>query len=158
RLVRPWHSSALNRLPGNDRRRSVFRPRLEGLEDRNLLNFGSPTLFAVGGEPVPPLVGDFNNDGNPDLAVPHTNHVFFASGTSSTRLLTVLLGNGVGTFRNARLTDPMQQLAYRQAADLTGDGKADLLAIQADPNILVVLPGNGDGTFQAPQAIAGVPG
>ena len=35
------------------------------------VNFGAPTYFTAGAEPVDVAVGDFDGDGNPDLAVPN---------------------------------------------------------------------------------------
>jgi glucose/arabinose dehydrogenase len=38
--------------------------------------------------------------------------------------------------------------------DLNGDGKLDLVTVNAGANTMSVLPGNGDGTFQAAQSFA----
>jgi hypothetical protein len=97
--------------------------------------FQSPRSFSAplhGRDAV--AVGDFNGDGNFDVALTGTNRV------------QILLGNGDGTFRTGQnipgLPASSTSLA---AADVNGDGKLDLVA---GGNVLL---GNGDGTFQAAQ-------
>ena len=73
--------------------------------------------------------------------------------------MSVLLGNGDGTFRPA-IVDPIFGLgvgAWSVAvADVNRDGKPDLLVgarcgtAQNCGNLVAVLLGNGDGTFQPP--------
>ena len=92
-------------------------------------------------------VGDFNGDGIPDLAVAPA----FDEGNSE-----VLLGNGDGTFTNAsgsfgngNGTVTSNSIAV---GDFNGDGKLDLVeactSLNEQPcNLLLILFGNGDGTF-----------
>jgi hypothetical protein len=63
------------------------RPRLEALEERNLLSFSGPTYYPTGGGPFAVAVADFNNDGKLDLVT--------ADGQGRVH---VFLGNGDGTF------------------------------------------------------------
>src|SRR5580698_2313900 len=92
--------------------------------------------------------GDFNGDGIPDLAVAPA----FDEGTSE-----VLLGNGDGTFTNAdgSLGNGNNTAASTAiaAADFNGDGNLDLVEACASDevpcnNLLLILSGNGDGTFR----------
>ena len=99
-------------------------------------------------------VADLNGDSNLDLVV--ANCTINCSGYGS---VSVLLGNGDGTFRPA-IVDPIFGLgvgAWSVAvADVNRDGKPDLLVgarcgtAQNCGNLVAVLLGNGDGTFQPP--------
>jgi trimeric autotransporter adhesin len=96
------------------------------------------------------VVGDFNGDGKADLVLQGANHL----------AITVLLGNGDGTFTqiNQVITTPSP---YGQAAltvgDFNGDGIPDLaqtvwtnvsfLGGGQYSDYVVILLGNGDGTF-----------
>jgi hypothetical protein len=104
--------------------------------------FGAPTDFAVGDTPVHVAVADLNRDGKLDLVVANCTSAC-ESGPGG---VSVLLGNGDGTFA------PKTDLATADhpdavaVADLDRDGKLDL-AVAAQSRKLSVLLGNGDGTF-----------
>ena len=109
-----------------------------------LLGNGDGTLPATGAEPVAGslpfgiVAGDFNGDGRTDLAVAN-----FASGDVS-----VLLGNGDGTFQNqVRYPVGSGRIAI-VAGDFNGDGRTDLAVANGASGDVSVLLGNGDGTFQ----------
>lgn len=89
------------------------------------------------------VVGDFNNDGKPDIAAT-------LGGYSS---LVVLLGNGDGTFAAPAYyyDDGAAFAASLVTADFNSDGKLDLAVGVPDPQnpTTAILFGNGDGTFQA---------
>jgi hypothetical protein len=97
---------------------------------------GSP--FGVPLYPFGMAVGDFNRDGNADLAIP--------SGTFNN--VTVLLGNGSGGFTPASGSPiTVGNGPFLVAvADFNGDGNADIAAIGQDQNVVVLL-GNGQGGF-----------
>ena len=87
-------------------------------------------------------VADLNGDGIPDVV----------TGAYRFSPMSVLLGNGNGTFQ-APLTIASQTNAVSVAlGDLSGDGKLDLVSVGSSLNAAVVQLGNGNGTFQAPQA------
>ena len=82
-------------------------------------------------------VGDFNRDGELDLAT---------SGTFGSGIVNILLGNGDGTFRVGASYPSGPDSGSIAVADLNGDHKLDLAI--ANSGSVSVLLGNGDGTFQ----------
>jgi len=78
------------------------------------------------------LAGDFNGDGNPDIAT--------ADGTVNT--VTVFTGKGDGTF-NASVSFSVDQNAVSLAAgDFNGDNRLDLAVANQDSNDVSILIGN----------------
>ena len=62
--------------------------------------------------------------------------------------VSVLLGNGDGTFRS-HVDYPVPGAGSVEVADFNGDGKLDVAVATFQPMVYILL-GNGDGTFQAP--------
>jgi hypothetical protein len=83
-------------------------------------------------------VGDFNEDGKPDLVVPTI---------AGSQVSIVLLGNGDGTFRQQPPIPNSFGFLRAKVADLNGDGHQDL--VFAMNGSLGISLGNGDGEFQA---------
>lgn len=103
--------------------------------------------YAVGLQPSSVAVADLNGDGLPDLVV--------ANSTGST--VSVLLNNGHGGFATAISlaipvgTDAISLTTYDAVvADVTGDGKPDIIVVDYRDGLVDVLPGNGHGGFGAP--------
>ena len=91
--------------------------------------------------PVTIAVKDVNSDDRLDLV----------SRINGSDDLSILFGNGDGTFQ-AQLRIPVGASPTALAvADMNGDNRADLVATTVS-NLATVFIGNGDGTFQAPQS------
>jgi hypothetical protein len=103
--------------------------------------------LAVGAVPSAIVSADFNGDGIADLA----------TANKGSRDVSVLLGNGDGTFQEQQRfpiggTGPDALFV----GDYNGDGIPDLAAVALESHAVSVLLGNGDGTFQTP-ALDAVP-
>ena len=105
--------------------------------------FQTAVNYTVGASPYSVAAGDFNGDGKPDLAVAN----YGASG-DTTGTVSVLLGNGDGTFQTPVSYSVGANPYSVAAADLSGDGKLDLAVANSGNGSVSVLLGNGDGTFQ----------
>src|SRR5262245_196520 len=126
---------------------------LEVLEDRTVPSFLPPVTLPVGVDPRAVTVADFNHDGKADLAV--VNAGPFSTSTSQSSV-SVLLGNGSGSFQPAVTTAVLNGGAGNGNAqsvavgDFNRDGLTDLALSTAGPAgpAVEVLLGKGDGSFQ----------
>jgi hypothetical protein len=133
-------TSTFVRRPPARRGPPTRRPSVEPLEDRWVPNFSPAVSYPVDLSPSSVATADFNADGRLDLAVANVG----------TNTVSVLLGNGDGTFQPARTSGTGFGPGSVMAGDLNGDGKTDLVTAAGD---LSVLLGKGDGTFQPPQTV-----
>ncbi|MGW6412828.1 FG-GAP repeat domain-containing protein [Streptomyces vinaceus] len=93
--------------------------------------------IGTGTRPNSVVVGDLNGDNKPDLTTANFN------GTS----VSVLLGNGDGTFNPPASYPTGGSSVSVVVGDLNGDNKPDLTTANQGNNNVSVLLGNGDGTF-----------
>jgi hypothetical protein len=130
----------------------VLSGTIDGTANLSLVtNSGNGTFTAGASLLSGPLhgmaVGDFNNDGNMDVAV-----TMFSSGSVS-----ILLGNGAGTFQTVPLDVSSQLFALPRnivAGDFNHDGNLDLVVYEY--YFMAIYLGKGDGTFQ-PALYNGIP-
>ncbi len=117
--------------------------------------FQTAVSYGSGGEDALSVaVADVNGDGKPDLVVANQ---CFSSSNCTNGSVSVLLGNGDGTFQTALITSTpeLPGIESLAVADFNGDGKLDVASGAGN----VLLLGNGDGTFQTPYTLgAGGPG
>jgi hypothetical protein len=90
-------------------------------------------------------MADFDGDGNLDLV---------ASSASGPEL-TVLLGNGDGSFRSGTNYGGLYPGGFLTVSDINGDGIADVALVTGSKSCgsrttVDILLGNGDGSFQLP--------
>ncbi|PYN06158.1 MAG: VCBS repeat-containing protein, partial [Candidatus Rokuibacteriota bacterium] len=110
----------------------------------------TPNFPAGNTMPTSVAVGDFNGDGKQDVAVANTSswvcdpRCHWGSGAVS-----VLLGNGDGTFRAPLTYAAGSYPSAVVVGDLNGDGVPDVAVANYGSHDISVLLGHGDGTFQA---------
>jgi large repetitive protein len=102
------------------------------------LGLNPPVPYADGTSPEAIAVGDFNDDGKPDLVV----------GNEQGSNVVVYLGNGDGTFQAAQPFAVQSWPVAVATGDFNGDGKSDLAVANDLSDSISILLGNGDGTFQ----------
>ncbi|MCU0871890.1 MAG: FG-GAP-like repeat-containing protein [Pirellulaceae bacterium] len=107
-----------------------------------LLNDGNggfsvqPTIY-LGSRANASAVADYNRDGKLDVAV----------GSLDSNFVSILLGNGDGTFR-PRVDYGASSPRFLTTADVNRDGRTDLVVASVAGGVSV-LRGRGDGTFEA---------
>lgn len=105
-------------------------------------NYSVPVFLPIAGRKL--TLADFDNDNDLDLATTD----FFESN------LRIVFNDGLGNFGNTQLI-PVDTVSLEIASgDINGDGNADIVASSfVFDNLLMVLFGNGDGSFEVQESI-----
>jgi len=127
-----------------DHKLDIVEGQLPGLHLSVLIGHGDGTFAAAPALAVTPNVGipvtaDFNGDGKPDLAL------------LSYSAIAIFLDTTNGLMQTGNFSTGLTETGFFAAADLTHDGKQDLLV--GLPGNTVVFIGNGDGTFGSPLSL-----
>ena len=118
-----------------------------------LLNHGAGVFQQLPGPAIPGqfngfAVADVNGDGRPDLVSLALSVSLLGDGNFNT---VWFQGNGDGTFHNAaRLPGVSPGLSDTVSADFNGDGKPDLVSVNATKGTISVRLGRGAGAFSLP--------
>jgi hypothetical protein len=111
---------------------------LEALEERALLSFLPAVNYPIGppAAPFSVAVGDLRGNGILDLVTDNIN----------TQTVSVLLGNGDGTFQApVQYSLGANSSQFLAVGDVNGDGRLDIVVAGSTTSVLL---GNGDGTFR----------
>jgi len=103
-------------------------------------DFSVPSKFSTGGAPSCVYMADLNDDSKPDLILPGT-------GANTEFGITVLLGNGDGTFAGPKFTPLARGVQDLAIFNFDGDPRVDLATVDSTTNVVQLLAGKGDGTF-----------
>ncbi len=119
-----------------------YRLHLEGLERRDVPSFAAPEAILAGPSPSDVVGADFNGDGLFDLAV---------ANNSNPGTVNVLLNVGAGVFAPPRSFPTGGSGASALAvADVSGDGRLDMVVTNFNSDSVAVLRGSGTGAFRRP--------
>jgi FG-GAP-like repeat len=96
-------------------------------------------------------VGDFNNDGIPDVVAASAPNIGLGA-------VGVALGNGDGTLKVATVYSVINDPRQLVIGDLNGDGNLDVAVESYSGNFVGIFLGKGDGTLGHMQQMPGVSG
>lgn len=118
--------------------------------------FQTPTFYPAGAELYSATLADVNQDGNLDLLLNDE-----PDPTSNPDQITLQLGNGDGSFGASSTVLANYIVTDLRAVDINQDGKPDLVlaaeeldGTSTETGGIILISGNGDGTFGATSQIA----
>jgi roadblock/LC7 domain-containing protein len=92
-------------------------------------------------------IGDFNEDGKLDIALPISSLQTQAMANTKSTSVFIYLGDGTGAFTKGQTARVGQEPHTAVAKDFNGDGHIDLVVSNRSDATISVLFGAGDGTF-----------
>ena len=110
----------------------------DATSERVSLSYLPSVPYTVGSSPTEDRVVDLNGDGKLDIVLEN----------SGSNTISVLLGNGDGTFQPAVNYATGTQPWSMDVGDVNGDGKPDVVTCDLAASSASVLINNGDGTFK----------
>jgi hypothetical protein len=109
--------------------------------------FAAPQYYPASGFIAGAVLGDLNGDGRLDMAMSNVNPSVYNGNTVSVRL-----GTGAGSFATSLEYQAGGPVAAQALRDLNGDGKLDIVTLDAIAGTVHVLLGTGAGAFGAAMA------
>ena len=114
-------------------------------------SFAPAQSYIAGSVPRAVAAGDLNGDGRADLVVADPTCALIFPPCPTTGSVSVLIGNGDGSFRAPVPYAVMGYPVSVALGDFNKDGKLDVVVANGNPTGTVsVLLGKGDGTLQSP--------
>ena len=104
--------------------------------------------YSVGDYPEGVVAGDFNDDGEVDLAISNRFD----------NTISILYGTGSGTFQPQVLVDVAAGPTSISGGDFNGDGRRDLIASRLGAGVVSVLLNDGTGSFTRVDSSSGLSG
>ena len=114
-----------------------------------LPSFAAQSTVSTGAKPASVTLGDVDGDGNLDMITAN-----YGTNASPGSTVSVLLGNGNGTFKAQTAFATGTQPFSVTLGDVNGDGALDIVTANKGSNNASVLLGNGDGAFKAQTTFA----
>jgi subtilisin family serine protease len=151
-MVPASYTIYLGQPDGSFQRGQTYTPYGTSYLTEYLFDNGRPS------QALSPMLADFNGDGNIDIA----SFQFLATYPDPKTYLQILVGNGDGTFTPTYQVFNFDKLAFPStAADVNGDGRADLIEVDGWPASYHIIPATVGPTVQlqlAAQPIVGTQG
>jgi hypothetical protein len=121
-----------------------------GISSSTWVNTQNPATLP---QPLSIAVGDFNGDGIPDIAI--------GTNGATAGYLSILLGNGNGTFQAAKSFTGLPNNQAMVAAHFVTGGPLDILTVDSNASgtnnaALFIGNGEGGGTLQTPFSLGGM--
>ena len=127
--------SVVNPAPGGGTSNTAFFTVRDSIG--TFMGFTLASSPATGNSPMSVAAGDFNGDGNLDLAVANFGDA----------VVSILIGDGKGNFTPASSPVASANPRWVSVGDFNGDGKLDFVVTNPESSMVSILMGDGTGNF-----------